>query len=355
MLGKRFEEERRSLVPLRFDRFSGLTPKTIRMPEGELVSMKPLCEESALPLVVEPLTSEVCLVDWAKHNQDLIESLLVEHGGLLFRNFTLDLSNDFERFAAAICTSLFKDNGEHPRQNISGNVYTPIFYPSEKKVLWHNENSFNYEWPLKIWFGCLQPAREGGETPVVDSRKVYRLIDPLIRERFIEKGVMYVRSYGKGPGLDWQTVFKTTDRKRVEEHCRRTFMDYEWKDDGTLMTRAVRAAVARHPKTRETTWFNQAQHWHLSCLDEATRTSLLTLFSEEDLPRSCYYGDATPIEDSVMREILSVYESAEIKFAWQKGDIMLLDNVLTAHARNPYAGERKLLVTMGEMLSYADV
>jgi alpha-ketoglutarate-dependent taurine dioxygenase len=44
-----------------------------------------------------------------------------------------------------------------------------------------------------------------------------------------------------------------------------------------------------------------------------------------------------------------------VKFAWQRGDIMLLDNVLTAHARNPFVGERKLLVAMGDMRSYADV
>ena len=325
------------------------------MPRGELVRFAPLDEESGLPLVVRPRIKGVDLVEWASHNLGLIESLLLEHGALLFRSFNHNPTTDFERFATAICPDLFSDNGEHPRQNVSGNVYTPIFYPADKKVLWHNENSFNHQWPLKIWFGCLSPAEHGGETPLADSRKVFRSIPRKIRECFVEKQVMYVRAYGKGPGLDWQAVFKTTDRAKVEEHCSRSFMDFEWKADGTLTTRAVRPAVVRHPKTRELSWFNQAQHWHISCLDEATRKSLTTLFAEGDLPRNCYYGDGSRIEDSVMDEILEVYKRLEVSFAWERGDIMVLDNLLTAHARNPFRGERKLLVAMGDMHSYADV
>ena len=35
-----------------------------------------------------------------------------------------------------------------------------------------------------------------------------------------------------------------------------------------------------------------------------------------------------------------------LKFQWQKGDIMILDNILTAHSREPYKGERKVAVAM---------
>jgi alpha-ketoglutarate-dependent taurine dioxygenase len=131
-------------------------------------------------------------------------------------------------------------------------------------------------------------------------------------------------------------------------------MTYEWKPGNRLRTRCVRPAVGRHPQTGEMVWFNQAQHWHISCLDPATRESVLDLFPEEDWPRSCYYGDGTPIEDSVMEEILGVYKELEVSVPWQRGDIMLLDNMLAAHGRNAYTGERKLLVTMGEMSSYSE-
>ena len=33
----------------------------------------------------------------------------------------------------------------------------------------------------------------------------------------------------------------------------------------------ARPAVARHPRTGELSWVNQAQHFHISCLDPETR------------------------------------------------------------------------------------
>jgi alpha-ketoglutarate-dependent taurine dioxygenase len=36
-----------------------------------------------------------------------------------------------------------------------------------------------------------------------------------------------------------------------------------------------------------------------------------------------------------------------ISFRWERGDVLLLDNYLVAHGRNPYEGPRKILVAMG--------
>ncbi|HWS86559.1 MAG TPA: amino acid adenylation domain-containing protein [Pyrinomonadaceae bacterium] len=347
--------EKKKLEESNLKKFKRIKPKAISVPEENLVQTGALRADTKLPLVLQPGADQLDLVEWARNQRPLVERLLLAHGALLFRGFRIDLNAEFEPFAHALCDSLFNENGEHPRQAVSGKVYTPTFYPHDKQLLWHNENSFNHQWPTKILFGCVRPAQTGGETPVADSRLVYQLLAPEIREQFAAKQVMYVRNYGQGLGLDWQTVFRTTDRARVEEHCRRTGMEFEWKSGDRLMTRQVRPAVVRHPKTGDPVWFNQAQHWHISCLDAATRESLVALFPEEDLPRHCYYGDGSRIEDGVMAEILDVYRRLEVKFPWQAGDILMLDNLLTAHGRNPYTGERKLLVAMGEMLSYDEV
>ncbi|MEH2296102.1 TauD/TfdA family dioxygenase [Nostoc sp.] len=329
--------------------------KAVNVLENELIEIGNLVNDQKLPIVIKPLVNGIDIAYWAEGNRDLIEEKLFQNGAILLRGFNITTASEFERFGLAICSELFNENGEHSRNSVSGNVYTPVFYPADRKLLWHNENSFNYRWPKKILFGCRQPAQQGGETPIVDSRQVFQRINSKIREKFIEKKVMYVRNYGKRLGLNWETVFQTKNREEFEAICKQNFVNFEWKYDGSLRTISVRPAVAKHPQTGEISWFNQAQHWHPACLDSQTRESFLSSFSQENLPRNCYYGDGTTIEDSVMAEICEIYQELEVTFPWQQGDILLLDNLLTAHARNPFIGERQLLVAMGDMTSFADI
>jgi alpha-ketoglutarate-dependent taurine dioxygenase len=148
---------------------------------------------------------------------------------------------------------------------------------------------------------------------------------------------------------------RAENRADAEKFCRNNLMEFEWKEDNGLLTRCIRPAVAQHPRTGEIVWFNQAQHWHRACLDAETRESLKALYDEDDFPRNCYYGDGSVIEDSIMEEILEVYRQLEVSFPWQEKDVVMLDNLLTAHGRNPYVGKRRLYVAMGEMTSYSDL
>jgi alpha-ketoglutarate-dependent taurine dioxygenase len=336
----------------KLNKFLKTVPKTVNLAQQDVVTIGLLQPEESLPGLIQPAVDDVDLAGWAATNKDLIETTLGKHAAILFRGFNINSVAAFERFALTLCSELFKENGEHTPVSASNNVQTPVFYAPEKKLLWHNENSFNQSWPLKIFFCCVQPAEAGGETPLVDSRKVFQLIDPAVRERFMEQQVMYVRNYGDGVGRDWQTVFRTTDKDAVEAYCQANAIQFEWKSDNRLRTRQVRPAVTRHPKTGDLAWFAQLQHWHISCLDPATRTSLQSMFQEEDLPRNCYYGDGSPIEDSVIQAISDVYQQLEVSFPWQKGDLVLVDNMLAAHARNAFVGERKILVALGEMSSF---
>lgn len=335
------------------DRFKKVQPKVVTLHEGEVVQRSYLAQGQTLPLVLQPAAEEVAvdIAEWAEQNRAQVEEDLRRHGAILFRGFGITEAAAFERLAQSVCTELFQENGEHPRETVDGNVYTPTFYPADQKLLWHNENSFNHSWPSKILFCCVKAPERGGETPIVDSRQVIARLDPAVREKFMASGVTYMRNYHAGLGLSWQEVFQVQDPLEVERQCREDRIDFDWLD-GRLRTRATRPAAVRHPQTGEETWFNQAQHWHVSCLDPETRQSLAALYPEGQLPRNCYYGDGSPIQDEEMRHILDVYDELEVSFPWQRGDALLVDNLLVAHARNPYVGERKLLVSLGDMLDY---
>jgi amino acid adenylation domain-containing protein len=340
---------------LSFKKFKAAAPKPVTVEEADIVERGELTPGQKLPLVLTPRVPDVDLAEWATTHRERLEADLLEHGAILFRGFGIADPDSFERFARTLCPDLYNENGEHPRESVSGSVYTPVFYPQDQKLLWHNENSFNWKWPRKIFFCCAKPADQGGETPIADSRRVYAEMPEDVRALFEERGVMYQRNYAEGLGLPWQTVFQTDSREEVEREGEEEHFVAHWRDGDRLRTRAVRPGVVRDPASGGVSWFNQAQHFHDSCLDPETRRSIRALFPEDELPRQCYYGDGSTIEDGQMQTVLDVYEKVQVAFPWQRGDVLLVDNLLTAHGRNPFKGERKILVAMGEMSDYGKI
>ncbi|PSM49383.1 hypothetical protein C7Y66_09370 [Chroococcidiopsis sp. CCALA 051] len=336
-------------------KFVAVQPKVVDLSQNSAIATDLLQPGATLPLVITPTVDDFDRIDWAKSDRQFIETKLLHHGAILFRNFKIASASEFESFAEAICPGLFGEYGDLPREGVSGKVYGSTPYPSEQAILFHNESSHLHCYPQKIWFFCMQPAAQGGETPIVDSRKVYQLLDPKLRQKFAQKQLMYVRNFTDNLDVSWQDFFHTNDRAAVEAYCRKAGMSVEWKPDGSLRTCQVRPAVINHPQTGETVFFNQIQLHHPSYLQADVRESLMSVFGAENLPRQLYYGDRSPIEASVIEEVLAVYKAAEISFPWQQGDVLMLDNILAAHGRNPYIGSRKIVVAMGEMIHRADI
>lgn len=317
--------------------------------EDNLIQTSYLGEGPDLPLVIQPAVDLPQFNSWAASNRDFIETQLSEHGAILFRNFAIGSSPDFEKFAQAICGELYGEYGDLPREQVGSRIYGATFYPAEQPILFHNESSHLNRWPMKILFYCAVPAQQGGETPILDCRKVYERLSPEVRERFRRKKLLYVRTFIDGLDVPWEEFFRTSDRAVVEARCREDALECEWLGERGLRIRKLRPAVAQHPKTGKMVFFNQIQLHHVSCLEPAVRDSLLSAFPEDALPRNVYYGDGSPIEDDLVGELGQLYQRTAVSFPWQSGDVLLLDNMLTAHSRNPFIGPRKILVALGQM------
>ena len=102
-------------------------------------------------------------------------------------------------------------------------------------------------------------------------------------------------------------------------------------------------------------WFNHATFFHVTTLEPSIRQALLSQLKEEDLPSNTYYGDGTPIEDSVLAELREAYKQETLAFPWQKGDVLMLDNMAVAHGRAPFKGQRQVLTGMTNAFHSADL
>lgn len=323
--------------------------RAVRVAKKSLVDARPLNPDRKLPIVLTPSVEALELEAWVVDNRALLDEYLHENGGILFRGFGIDTQECFERAVTALSIPLMNYmESATPRTKLGDRVYTSTEFPPDQEIAPHNELSYVVDWPMKIAFCCVLPARVGGETPIVDVRSVLAGIDPKIVARFEEKGWMLVRNFGDGFGLPWQQSFHLSDRAEAEAYFKAAEIEFEWKDGDRLRTRQVRPAVAVHPRTGVRVWFNHVAFWHVTSLPESVRSSLLREFGEENLPYNTYYGDGSPIEPEVARALRDAYARESVDVPWQKGDLVLLDNMLAAHGRKPFEGPRRVLVAMGE-------
>jgi alpha-ketoglutarate-dependent taurine dioxygenase len=300
------------------------------------------------PVVVRGLAAGLQAHPWLAENRSRIEDIVNVHGGVLLRDLGLTAVSEFNRAVQVFDSDLLDYvHRSTPRTKVGGRIFTASEYPADRTIPLHNENSYTDAWPNRIYFFCLVPPEHGGETPTADSRGVYRRIDPAVRERFERDGVLYVRNFTEGIDLSWQDVFQTEDRAEVERYCTAHDIEFEWRDRGPALRTMQRSqATVVHPGVGEPVWFNQAHLFHISALEASERESLIETLGTGNVPRNAFYGDGSPIEADVLEHIREAYAQEKTLFTWQRGDILLLDNLLMAHGRSPFAGARKIVVAM---------
>lgn len=312
------------------------------------VEIEPAVNGSRLPIMLRARSPLDPLL-WAQTYRNGVRDLLDEYGAVLLRGYGCTNAPLFEKIATTICgTPLPYIEQTSPRTLISNNVYTSTDHPSEQSIFLHNEQSYSVNFARYISFCCITPPADGGETPLADCRAVFERIDPSFRAELIRQRYMYVRTYRHGLGLPWATVFGTKDRLVVERYCREHDIQYEWANAGRVFkTRQVRRAAGRVPGKGTWTWFNHMTFFHFTTLPKGARDLLLQVCrSEEDLPNNTYWGNGRRLDDEVVASVRSAYELEEVAFPWHEGDVLMVDNLTTAHGRRPFVGDRKILAAL---------
>ncbi|HEX8449736.1 MAG TPA: TauD/TfdA family dioxygenase [Allosphingosinicella sp.] len=312
-----------------------------------------------LPFVVQPAANDDSsfhgLLRLAGEKESLLSELLLIHGAILLRGWAVSTCDQFAELVELLSGRrdlLRYRGGASPRRALSEGprpVYNSTEYPPDMELSLHNELSYSSAQPDRIYFLCLAAPARGGETTLGDSRRILGAMPPEVRARFESKGLLYIRNLpsGAGSGYSWQDAFGTADRSEVERHCEAIGAEHEWLDGDLLRLTEARPATAVHPATGEQVWFNQADGFHPSALQPATYAELLAQCGTEDLFRlNVRFGDGTAIAPSDLTAIRQVIRRETRPHAWQAGDILMLDNLLAAHGRRAFSGERRIAVAM---------
>ncbi|MFF3429323.1 TauD/TfdA family dioxygenase [Streptomyces sp. NPDC002602] len=292
---------------------------------------------------------------WVARHRDALRAATVDHGAVLVRGLDIDdaarVGTILHRLGAPPVT---EREAFAPRHTYAEGVYSSTKWPTNQPMCMHHELSYAYAFPSLMLFGCVQAPEEGGATTVADSTAVLEALPGELTDRFEREGWLLTRSYNDEIGASVAEAFGTEDRDVIARHCRDNAIDFDWLPDGTLRTTQRRSAVVRHPIGGQRCWFNQIAFLNEWTLDPEIREYLADEYGADGLPFNTLHGNGEPLTEDTVRRINSVYEAHTVRRPWQTGDLLLLDNLRTAHAREPFRGPRNVVVAMAGPLRLPD-
>ena len=292
---------------------------------------------------------------WAAEHRDALRAVVAEHGAVLIRGLGLRDPAETAAVFRRLSTTLMTEREAFARRQVYANgVYSSATWPANQPMCMHHELSYRLEVPSLLLFACLAAPARGGATAVSDSPTVLDALPQDLVERFEQDGWLLTRSYNDEIGATLAEAFGTEDRWAVESYCRANAIGFAWQSDGGLRTWQRRSAVVRHPVSGQRCWFNQIAFLNEWTIDPEVREYLVDMYGADGLPFNTRYGNGDPIGEDVVLLLNQVYEENTVREQWQAGDLMLVDNIRTAHSREAYEGPREILVGMAEPVRLSD-
>jgi alpha-ketoglutarate-dependent taurine dioxygenase len=292
---------------------------------------------------------------WAAEHRDALRAVVAEHGAILVRGLGLrDAAGTTAVFRRLATTLMTEKEAFARRQVYADGVYSSATWPANQQMCMHHELSYRLEVPSLMLFACLGAPTRGGATGVSDSPTVLDALPKDLTERFERDGWLLARSYNDEIGATLAEAFGIEDRGAIESYCRANAIEFAWQSDGGLRTRQRRSAVVRHPMTGKRCFFNQIAFLNEWTIAAEIREYLVDVYGAEGLPFKTQFGTGEPLTEEIVELINAVYEANTLREPWQAGDLMLVDNIRTAHSREAYEGPREILVGMAEPVRLSD-
>lgn len=313
----------------------------------------------SFPLVLTPGNSEPntptatlatteAVAAWITRNHKQLVELAKTHGAILLRDFCPPISTpaDFD----AVCKSFGLDEfpyigGAAPRTVVTGSVFTANESPADQLIPFHHEMAQSKSHPGALFFYCMKPPPEGGETPIVLSNLVYERIRgefPHFVSELEQKGVRYVRVLpevddpSSAIGRGWKSTFAVDTKEDAERVGREMGMELEWLEGNLLKTTtAVIPATKKDPRTGKTSWFNSIVAAFTGWKD-----------TRNDPRKAVVFGDGSPLGADVLRRCQEIMNELAVAFEWKRGDVLVVDNWVTLHSRNSFKGERVIYASL---------
>ncbi|KAK6914822.1 TauD/TfdA-like domain [Dillenia turbinata] len=297
--------------------------------------------ETHFPAILSPPNqTSIKLSDFIqaiKTEKPFLESVLHSAGVILFRGFPVNSASDFNDVVESFGYEEMSSLGVSvPRTHIVGRVFAANEAPPDQRIHFHHEHAYLPEYASKLLFFCEVPPATGGETALVLSHVIYEKMKhkyPDFVEHLENHGVIYTRVYGEDDdpsspiGRGWKSTFLTNDKKIAEERATKLGVKLQWTKDGAEAIASPVPAIKFDETRQRKIWFNSiAVHWALG--------------------KRPTFGDGKPLPVEIMNDYLEILEECCVAIPWEKGDVMMVDNLAVLHSRRPFDSPRRILASL---------
>ncbi len=308
--------------------------------------------DHAFPLSLQCMTPGATLAaatDWVQaHRQELLEKAS-QHGAILFRGLPLDSPEDCDAFATAFGLTNFpyiESLSNAVRVNYTKRIFSANEAPADVTIYFHHEMAQTPIYPAKLFFFCMTPAEEGGETPLCRSDVLFeRLAErcPKFAKNCEEKGLRYSNVMPaendpkSGMGRSWKSTLRAETSEEAEARLKEIEYDWEWLSDGSLRATTPVLPAVRDLGDGRKAFFNQLIAAFQGWKDE-----------RNDPSKAIRFGDGSPLDREAVNIATDLAYELAFDLPWQKGDAVLVDNFVTMHGRRTFKGTRKVLASLAD-------
>ncbi len=258
-----------------------------------------------------------------------VVALYKAHGALLLRGFEADVAQ-FNRFARQFCTTSVVNESPgrrpiDPENNIhtvDGGTGAFSLHPELSREPWKPDAAF---------FGCLSAPSEGGQTTICDGVALVRELPDEVRKGLEGRRLLHVKPTWSALLSFWLGTETPSDAVLADPPpgCPYQFR----RIDGDVVRFFSRPAL------------------HKPMFVDALAFGNFLLFARFNHNRPDYplLDNGQPVPEEWLQAIKAAGDSLCAAVAWQRGDVLMLDNTRFMHGRTPIvdASERMIATFFG--------
>jgi hypothetical protein len=230
-------------------------------------------------------------------------------------------------------------------------IFTANESPPQEPIPFHHELAQCPDPPEYVFFYCETPAQSGGQTPIIDSTKVYRFANdtyPDFIETLKQHGARYIRTLpaeddpSSPIGRSYKNTWNVSSEAELDEKLSKIDgCEWEWLPDGS-----VRVTTEPVPAIRLVTDHAQNNIFQWTFANSIVAAFLGWQDSRNNRHEALLFGNNERMPEEVLQGIADFMQENRVMYTWKKGDVMALNNRLVMHSRNPFEGKRRVLASI---------